>query len=633
MDKPLILRTAAFACKGGWALDTQFIAQMGDAFLLAHGLGRPVADAVHHIDVPAGRYRIFAYTRDWAPPHGPGAFQVIANGIPGATLGTGGDGAWAWHEAGEFDFPGGQTEIRLHDLTGFEGRCAAIALLSLGESQSAVCSLQFAAINTRDRNPSCNLQPANCKPQSANFSFVVVGGGYAGMCAAVAAARAGIKTALVQDRPVFGGNASSEVRVGPIGKLGLGPFPRNSDLAYELAEVTYAGCKDYSGGLRHPPDDAKIAAWLAAEKNLTLFPLARATGCKTENGAIRSIDVFMIESGETIRLEAKHFADCTGDATLAEAAGAEIRTAPEPGETIDGGYGSTNFWTTRRTAAPVPFPSCPWALDVNETNWQIPPPRFPVEGNFPYAAGWNWETFDPDPVANGEAVRDRNFRAAYGMWDYLKNKSPGRENFACAEMDYMSFILGKRAARRIAGDYILTERDLREHIVYPDGVVATTWFLDLHKPHPENARHFGRDAFRSIAYDDPSLHRAAVEIEPCPIPLRCLYSKDVSNLWMAGKDISATHVAMSSVRVENTTAMMGTVVGRAVAFALKLDATPREIASTHFAGLAAILKNPGPATKLAKRGRRRYQNRIGLKNEIKYHLRPLWHFVKRMMGK
>ncbi|MBR1870973.1 MAG: FAD-dependent oxidoreductase [Kiritimatiellae bacterium] len=602
-----LIRAAGFEDLGGWVLDTSAFDALGDAYLLAHGLGRPVADAVTHIALPPGEYRVFAMTRDWVAPYGAGCFHIAVDGVAGKPLGADGISKWHWQAAGVFTLGGKHAEIRLHDMTGFEGR---------------VCSLRFEPVEDAGKA----IEPQIAKSEQ-DCELAVIGGGYAGMCAAVAAARRGVKTALVNDRPVWGGNASNEVRVGPIGGLGLKPFPRNSDHAYELLELTHSKTLDPSGGLRQPIDDVAVEAWLAAEKNLQLYPSARCVACEKDCDGIRSVEIFDLRKGVRVVLRAKHFVDATGDATLARLAGENVRTKPECGETLTGGYGTTNFWTTRWTAEPVAFPPCPWALDVTEENWQVSTPKYPVRGDYPYAAGWNWETgIGREGEMDAEAVRDYNFRAAYGMWDYLKNKSPEREKYVCAEMDWMAYVPGKRAAGRIEGDYTLCERDLVEHILQPDGVVTTTWFLDLHQPHPMNEKHFPDGAFRSIAYDDPSLGRD-IRIKPYPIPFRCFYAKKTPNLWMAGKDISVTHVALASVRVENTTAQMGTMVGRAVALALELGVMPRELGRTHFAALAKLLTNPGKPSHLANAGRRRYQRRLTVLGEIKHWLRP----VKRLL--
>ena len=596
---PTLVEAESFAEKGGWVVDQQFMDQMGSPFLLAHGLGKPVADAKTDVALPAGTYRLWVRTRDWVAPHGPGQFEVRVNGVSAGTFGRYDDDAWGWRRGGTVRSEG-RVSLTLHDLTGFEGRVDALYLQGPSDPDpSAVADFAW-------RRPLLGL-PARA-PDAGTFDFVVVGGGYAGMCAAIEAARAGLKTALLQDRPVFGGNGSNEVRVGPIGGLDLPPFPKISSLMKEINALSRGNGKT-SGGVRPPVNDGAVDAFLRAQTNLFCFTSTRGVAVeKNDDGTIAAVIGRHIETSRELRFPAKYFCDATGDAWLGVAAGAEVRTKPErkeetgerlaaaAGETA-GGYGSSNFWITDWTNEPVDFPSCPWAHDVTAASVDVTPPRWPVETDRPYVAGWNWESgFDRDAVEDGEWIRDNNFRAAYGTWDYYKNKATNRAAYAKAEMTWMGFVTGKRAARRIVGDYILCEQDLVEHRVQPDGVVPTTWYLDLHFAHPANARHFPGAAYRSCAYDDPRWAELGVKnggkmtpIKPYPIPFRCLYSKTIKNLFMAGKDISATHVAMASVRVENTTGQMGVVVGRAAALCVTRGLTPRQLAGSHFIVLAEAL--------------------------------------------
>ena len=594
-----LLETEAFAEKGGWVVDQQFMDQMGSPFLLAHGLGKPVADAVTSVTLAKGAYRVWVRTRDWVAPQGPGRFKIIVPGrFESKELGVG-KGDWHWEDAGTFAADGA-TEVRLRDLTGFEGRCDAIFLAADGERPPETRAERKRLLGLPEK-----------APDAGEYEFVVVGGGYAGMCAAVAAARLGVKTAIIQDRPVFGGNGSSEVRVGPIGELDLKPFPRNSDLMHEINELS-RGEGETSGGVRPKADDGKIDHWMRAEKDLACFTSTRGTDVELNaDGTIAAVIGVHVETGRELRFPAKYFCDATGDAWLARKAGAEVRTRPETreetGETLaakkegtPGGFGSTNYWLAKWADEPVAFPRCPWAHDVTAESVDVSRPRWPVLTDRPYVAGWNWESgFGKDAVEDGEWIRDNNFRAAYGTWDYYKNKATNRAAYAKADIEWMGYVTGKRDAKRIVGDYVLCEQDLTEHRTYPDGCVTTTWYLDLHFPHPFNEKFFPGCAYRSCAYDDPHWSEFGVKndgkmtrIKPYPIPFRCLYSKSVPNLFMAGKDISVTHVALASVRVENTTGQMGTVVGRAVPLCLRNGWTPRELATRHFDELRRQLENP-----------------------------------------
>ncbi len=607
----VVVEAESFADRGGWAVDQQFMGQMGSAFLLAHGIGRPVKDAVTRIALPPGRMRLWVRTRDWAPPQGPGKFEVFANGRSLGAFGVGGSGRWEWWQGGEFASPGGAVELRLHDLAGFEGRVDALAFLPPKARPPAAFSREWrAALLGFPPRP----------PVAARHDFIVVGGGFAGMCAAVAAARAGVRTALVQDRPTFGGNGSSEVRIPPLGRLDGGPFPRNADLMRELAALVPKHQGEACGD-RYLPSDEAFEGWLRAETNLTLYAFCRCVAARCQpSGHVAAITVRRVLTGEDFILEGLLFADCTGDATLAEAAGAETRWDAEDRERTGeelappkgarrraGGLGSTNQWFARDTDGAKPFPECPWALRIENDSDALVGAE--VGKDWIHSGGWNWETgYYRDPAIEGEAIRDHNFRAIYGLWDYLKHRSPHRDKYANAEIYWMGHLLGKRDAHRVVGDYVLTAHDIASGRRFADGAVNATWYLDLHFPHPSIERRFPDRSFRAYAYDDwgwKELRRRewvgwSTPVRNADIPFRCLYARDVDNLLLAGKTISGTYAALSSYRVENTTGMMGAAIGRAAAACVRLGCRPRELCRDHFAALAQALggraEEPAPAS-------------------------------------
>ena len=592
-----LVEAEAFEDLGGWTVDQQFMDQMGSPYLLAHGRGQPVAEAVTHVKMAPGTYRLWVRTRDWCRPMadvGPGVFRVTVNGEDLGTFGTGGSGEWEWTAGPEVSVASSPAEIRLRDLAGFEGRVDALFFAAGGEKPPETWAARKRLLGLG-------------KPADVTADFVVVGGGIAGLCAAVTAAREGLATVLVQDRPVFGGNASSEVRVRAQGGIGRDPFPRNGDVLKEILEFA-----DRTKGAARSDywrlDDARLGAWLGAQKGLRTFPSTRVQSVeRNPRGEITAVLGRHVLTGVETRFAARFFLDSTGDAAVAVAAGAEWRWQPETqaetgerlapdGKRKGGDYGSSLLWFARTTDEVRAFPSCPWALSVDRAEDAL----LGQEADGLPFGGWNWETgFWEDNVTDGEKIRDRLFRAIYGVWDFTKNKRADKAKFATAEIYWMGFVLGKRAARRVIGDYVLTEQDLEQGVVHPDGVVTTDWYIDLHFPHPVVERKFGRDVFRSTAYDatraedkvDPSQYVGGkVEIKPFAIPFRCLYSKDVPNLFLAGKDISATHVAMGSHRVMNTGGAMGAVVGKAASLCVKRGWTPRELGANHFAALAELLR-------------------------------------------
>ncbi len=592
-----------FDSLGGWVTDQQFMDRMGSPFLLAHGIGRPVTDAVTKAAIPAGSWRLWVRTRDWVAPQGPGRFEVLANGAKLGEFGKGGDGSWCWWKGGAFESKGESVELRLHDLTGFEGRVDALVFLPE----------KVEPPKTFDRAWRASLLGFAPVPKVVgHYDFVVVGGGYAGMCAAVAAARLGVRTALVQDRPVFGGNGSSEVRIPPLGKCGDDRFPRNADLMKELAALVPKHQGEACGD-RYLPKDSAFAGWLKAETNLVVYAPHRGVAARTEpDGRIASVVIRNVRTGEDVVLEGSFFADCTGDGTLAMQAGAETRWDAEDrektGEELSppkgqrrraGGLGSTNQWYARDTKEKHDFPECPWALTITKDDEALVGAE--VGKDWIHSGGWNWESgFYKDPVLEGEAIRDHNFRAIYGLWDYLKHRSPFSAKYANAEIYWLGFVMGKRDGHRVVGDHMLTANEIASGRVFADGVVNTTWYLDLHFPHPVVGRKFPGEEFRAYAYDDWGWKNLRdknwvgwnTPIRDYPIPFRCFYSRDVQNLFMAGKTISGTYAALSSYRVENTTGMMGTVVGRAAALCVKARCTPRVLGRDKLEVLLATLAEP-----------------------------------------
>lgn len=606
------IEAESFADLGGWVVDQQFMDVMGSPFLLAHGLGRPVANAVTQVKLPApGAWQVWVRTRDWVPGHGPGRFRVRVNGRAlGPVFGAEGRGDWAWQDGGTVEVGGTRVELALEDLTGFEGRCDAVLLVQDApagwtppEEVEALAAFRREALGLPET-----------PPEAGEFDFVVAGGGYAGLCAALAAARLGLKVALVHDRPVLGGNASGEVRVTPIGQTQGGPYPRNADIIAELAQ-TPRGLGG-SGGIRACPDDDYVLRLARAEPNLTLFLEQHVCEVEREGERIAAIRARHIRTSQELRFVAPLFADCTGDAQVGYLAGADWRMGregrPETGEALAPRQGdarllgASNFWLASYAEEPQSFPDCPWALRIDCMEaMEVSSPKWPPEfGEHAYAAGWNWETgFNRDQLRDGEAVRDHNFRALYGAWDFLKNRSEERARLANAELSWVGYILGRRESRRLVGDLMLTQQDMEAPRLHPDGCVIASWYFDLHFPHPLNSRYFPDEEFRSLAYDDPDFERYRGEIvgdytehPPYPIPYRCFYSRNVPNLFMAGRNISATHVAFASTRVMNTTAMMGTVVGRAAYLCHTLGVEPRALYTEHLAKLQALLTDPGEAS-------------------------------------
>ncbi|MCU0979688.1 MAG: FAD-dependent oxidoreductase [Pirellulaceae bacterium] len=598
-DGQLLVEAEGFEKLGGWVLDTQFAELMGSPFLLAHGLGEAVPDAVTRVQFnAAGRYRLRVRTRDWAPGEqpGPGRFQVLLDGQPvGPIFGVEGQGKWTWQDGGTVTVRQPDATLALHDLTGFEGRCDAV--LFVPESAADGTPPDDLQELTALRRQLLQIGP----PETVGkFDLVVTGGGYAGLCAAVAAAQLGLQVALVQDRPALGGNASSEVGVKPIGKFDVGPYPRNADIVKRLMFG----------------QDAHHEQLVRAEKNVKLMLNTRAYAVEKDGARITAVLARDTRTGRELRFAGELFADCTGDGWIGFWAGAEYRTGregrDETGESLapprgdKQSLGASQYWYATERSEPQPFPACPWALAVpSREAFEVSPPKYQAPfGRRDLTTGgwWNWETgFGRDMIADAEWIRDHNFRAVYGVWDFLKNRSPDKSQYANFKLARLNYQLGKRESRRLVGDLVLTQQDIQEHKLYPDGCVTATWYFDLHFPHPLNTRHFPGQEFRAIAFDDPNFEKyrgeipgREITIQPYPIPYRCLYSKNVPNLFMAGRNISVTHAGLAPVRVMHTTGMMGTVVGRAAYLCRRHGVDPRGLYERHLPDFQRLLTDPKP---------------------------------------
>ena len=561
----VLIEAESFSEKGGWVVDQQFMDLMGSAYLMAHGMGVPVADAKANISVPStGEYKVFVRTFNWTSPwykgEGPGEFNLLINGNPvGGVLGNSGT-EWMWQRAGEVNISTKEVTLSLHDLTGFNGRVDAIYLTK----DDDVPPSGLAAL-TKFRKKLLGLPK---KPTDAGeYDLVIVGGGVAGTAAAISGARLGIKVALIQDRLVLGGNNSSEVRVHLGGRAMVEPNPALGQIVKEIGPT--------KGGNAQPAayyEDDKKMSMVLAEENITLFASCRAFAVKTKGSRITQVIAKNIETSEELSFSAPLFADCTGDGTIGYLAGADFAmgregrneygepSAPEVADDLT--MGASVQWYSSEGENPSSFTEFQYGVEFNEENSQKVT-----------MGEWTWETgMNFDQISEFERIRDYGLLVVYSNWSFLKNHSSEKVNYQKRKLDWVAYVAGKRESRRLMGDVILKEQDLTDYVVYSDGSAPTSWSIDLHYPDPENTKHFPEREFKSIA-----VHK---KIHLYPIPYRCFYSRNVDNLFMAGRNISVTHVALGTVRVMRTTGMMGEVVGMAASVAAKHDTNPRGVYET-----------------------------------------------------
>ena len=574
----LLVEAENFSAPGGWSLDTQFIDIMGSPYLLAHGLGQPVADATTTITLPtAGTYRVWVRTKDWVgewkAPGAPGKFQLLINGQPlGETFGTK-SATWFWHDGGTIQIAAPKITLTLHDLTGFDGRCDAIYFTR---------DLQEIPLN--DSAPlSAWRQAALGLPATpedmGEFDLVVVGGGYGGMGSAISAARMGLKVAFIQNRPVLGGNGSSEVRVWSQGLVRRGKYPRIGEMVEEFADKA-----KNSPGTYEEFGDAQKEALVRSEKNISLFLNEHVYAATTVGGRIDSATSLNTRDSRRKKFRGKFFADCTGHGTLAALAGA--KTEIELKDLL----GMSNMWVWSNATAPRSFPATPWALDLNMDDFPYPKPG-KGEMKDKGKGEWFWESgFAKHPLNDLEVIRDWNLRAVFGAFNAMKNRD-GAPEHPNAQLDWVAYIGGTRESRRIVGDVMLTRDDIVGKKDFSDGCVPSTWSIDLHFPKEEYAKKFPENPFISVAKFDARIDRQY----GYPIPYRCLYSVNIDNLFMAGRDISVTDEALGTIRVMRTIGMMGEVVGKAAAIAVQRGGTPRDVYAKYWSELDSLLQLPGRA--------------------------------------
>ena len=589
----VLLEAEAFQQYGGWVNDQQFMDQMGSPYLLAHGMGHPVKDATTTVKFPAaGKYRVWVRTRDWVAPWGmpgaPGRFQVLIDGKALATtFGTEGD-PWHWQDGGMVAV-GGSAQVSLHDLTGFEGRCDAIVFcqdvtwkVPAGKEELATFRREALGLTAEPK-------------ETSEYDLVVVGGGVAGTSAAVTAARLGLKVALIQDRPVLGGNSSSEVRVWPEGHVNKKPYPHVGDVVMQLVPERKRDSYNAQGAAVFD-DDRKMRV-VASEPNITLFLEQRANQAHAEKGRIRSVVSQHTRTGQRTRIFGKWFLDSTGDGTIGFLAGADFE------QTEKGHMGASNLWNIKCLCEDedplssdlqvakedAAFPRTPWAVDLTDKPFpgrtdETMPEKYRSDKNLISIGNWYWENgFDRDPINEMERVRDQNFRAMYGAWDALKNVD---KRYPAHKLNWVAYIAGKRESRRLLGDVLLTAEDLRDDRKFADGCFPCTWGIDTHFPAKKYKKGHQGDEFIS----DFTHGKGYTYKGPYWVPYRCLYSRNIDNLFMAGRNISVTHEALGAVRVMKTTGTMGEIVGMAASLCKKLECTPRQIYAEHLDQLQALMK-------------------------------------------
>lgn len=407
----------------------------------------------------------------------------------------------------------------------------------------------------------------------------VVGGGLAGLSAAVSAARHGASVVLMQDRPVLGGNASSEIRMWVRGAHGLENRETGIIQELELENIYRNPLMNYSIW------DSVLYQAAREEKNIALLLNCSCLGCEMRGDRIVSVTGWQLNSYLYHEVRAKIFLDCSGDSILAPLSGAEFRTGREArrefgeyatGESADRHtMGSSCLIEARRTDHPCAFIPPDWAY-VYPDDESMYLKNHDIAGtgvNF----WWIELGGEQDTIHDAQEIHEELIRVAFGVWDHIKNRGDhGMENW---ELEWVGFLPGKRESRRYEGAYMLSQRDLEEGTHFEDAVAFGGWTMDNHDP----------KGYRFMGYSSRHIQTRT----PYQIPFRCLYSRNIANLMFAGRNISASHMALSSTRVMGTCAVIGQAAGTGAALAVRHNCLPAEVADRYIRELQQALLEDG----------------------------------------
>ena len=427
------------------------------------------------------------------------------------------------------------------------------------------------------------------KVKNAEYDVVVIGGGMSGICAALAAARHGARTALVHDRHVLGGNASSEIRMHICGASEnlAKPDLEESGILHEIMLDNKSRNDYYNFSIW----DMVLFSTVKRQKNLTVYLSTAMESCEMGEGStIRSIDAYQLTTETHWKISGKVFIDCTGNATLGYYAEAEFRTGSEgrdefgepdaPGQPNKERMGNTLLFKAVDRGHPVAFKKPDFARTFTEeelkyrTHSAVHGAQIKGEVDKAYVRMTSFSTSSvdygywwielpgetDDIIDEYEQIRDELVSCIYGIWDHLKNGGDhGAENY---DLEWVGMLPGSREGRRLIGDYILNENDILSNRQFEDAVAYGGWPMDIHTA--KGLYDFDELPSRVISFDGAYT-----------IPYRSYYSKNISNLMMAGRDISASKMAMGSSRVMGTCAVGGQAVGTAAALCIKYDCDPR----------------------------------------------------------
>ena len=566
------LDAVAFRSHGGWKTETQFVREMGQAYLIACDRpGVPVADAEEAFFAQkGGNYRFWVRTKNWKLPEGPGAFALAVDGKEvGNICGQKPNTGWYWELAGNVTLSSGKHLLSVRDKTGWLGRFSAVVVTN---------DLDFVPSPEKERLLEQRAELLGEKREivrSEGWDFVVVGAGPGGIPAAISAARAGLRVALIEANSVIGGNASDEGTIGLDGAGAQNPGWNETGISDEVRQIRKKEHLTWQGALERV---------LYAEPNITVFTNTLCIDAKTEGDRICSILCVNTITQRRTEFCGTLFADCSGDGWLGYYAGAKYRigreaatetgeaSAPEVADTdtmsgcacgkiAEGGIKRAYYAVD--AGHPVPFELPSWAIRLPEGEALCR-----RANELQRAEWWLENSNDYDDLFDAEYTRDTLVRLALGYFDWMKHSGNQREKMQNYELRELALYNAKRENRRLIGDYVLTEEDCVTGKSFPDAVSYTGWPIDLHH-------------IRGIYSGAEGAFYRNLHIRIAQIPYRCLYSVNRSNLFFASRCASFTHVALGTTRVESTLATLGQVIGTAAAFCKAYGIAPREVGKYH----------------------------------------------------
>lgn len=571
MMERLWIDTVDFQNKGGWQTETQFVREMGQAYLIANDVpGEPVADAETTFTVTEeGYYRFFVRTKNWRMPEAPGQFHLkVDDADMSHVCGMLPTPSWYWEIAGDMYLTPGTHTLHLCDHTGWLARCAAVLITN---------DFDFTPSPEKERllKERAEILHINTEPMDAgSWDFVVVGAGPGGIPAAISAARNGLKTALICGRPYIGGNASEEGTIGFDGAAARNTGAHETGIANEIKRT-----KEHFGITWQ----VALEKLVAAEPLLTVFTDMLCVDAVSKDHIIQEISCVHTMTLQKYTFRGTYFADCSGDGWLGYYAGAYYRLGREAFHEYEEAFApkqpdtltmsgclckSTADWFMRGFYMERSLEDCTF----NPPEWAVRLPEHTESGRTQKkdhtAEWWLENSNDHDDLWDAEFARDELVRLGVGYFHWLKNICPDKDRFRTHRMTRLALHNSKRENRRLIGDYVLSQKDIELEKQFEDTVTYHGWAIDVHHP---KGMYSGAEGPFHLNMNIPVL----------PIPYRCLYSKNIRNLFVASRCSSVSHLALGSTRVENTIATMGQAAGCAAAICMQKGIYPRDIYANH----------------------------------------------------